>query len=485
VKIFLNNSLYLLIPEIIKIIATLFQGLIIAKIIGPENLGIISSSALIITYGVHLQLGIFNGLGLKIPYLIGKGESEVAKKEISEAATGVFLILIIIFPIVLIITFLVNEPIIKLGLLANYISLFFYQIFNIMQAKARFFYNMKTVSTSQILQTLSQFLIYVTLVYFFGIVGAFVGIAIYYIPPIIFLYLKKERIHWHLNKNTIKNLIKNGFPWMVSGSIFSVTRTLDKLSIITIIGTAGLGFYTIAFNLTTILTQLPIKIASLLNQYLREAKGAQLKNHELWYMVDYIITISLLAIIPLSLLTKHLSYFIIEYFLFEYRVSLELIDLMHFAIFFLVIYHYVYQFLVSIDNKKLTIKFQILGLLCSALIYFIFGITIGNLFGTTLAFIVSSVIICSLLLVGLIKCGIRIKMSSIIKYVSLFISLLSFSYFSSYEFLTSIFQPNSLPLLLFVIFYDLGILALMINIILKIPRNESTVNFFNRNFVIN
>jgi len=341
---------------------------------------------------------------------------------------------------------------------------------------------MKTVFFSQIVQIISQALIYITSVYFFGVAGAFIAIAIYYVPPIIYLILKNEGIRWSFSQRSVKKLISSGFPWMLSGLIFTLFRTFDRWSVLILVGTSGLGFYTISSNLAGVLSQMPVKIASLLNQYLREARGAGLTENKLWEKVDGILIITLLILIPLTLFVKHLSYLIINNYLIEYKESIILIDLSLYAAYSLSIFHFAYQFMISINQKTIMVKYQVLSLFLSVLVFIIVAVFKGDLIGVALSFVLTSVFLGILSLIAVSKAGIPANLISYKQYFFSFVVLLLLSSLTNHNSVIFYVTNNTIFSYIGLFIFDAGVFTFILIFVRKMSFKPDFNNFFNRKF---
>ena len=123
---FFQQSSMLLIPDLIKIITTVISSIFLAKIFGPERLGIYAAAALAMTYGTLLHLGIKNGAGLQVPFFIGKGEFNFADQCVNSSITGILAILFLFTaPFGFLIYYFVDNYELMVGLYLTWISLFF------------------------------------------------------------------------------------------------------------------------------------------------------------------------------------------------------------------------------------------------------------------------------------------------------------------------------------------------------------------------
>ncbi|KKX51739.1 hypothetical protein [Sphingobacterium sp. IITKGP-BTPF85] len=60
--------------SVVKALATLTTGFIIARFIAPNDFGLWSTFSLLISYALVFQGGVINGLNLELPLSLGKGD---------------------------------------------------------------------------------------------------------------------------------------------------------------------------------------------------------------------------------------------------------------------------------------------------------------------------------------------------------------------------------------------------------------------------
>ena len=313
---FIRQSSALIIPDLIKIITTVITSIFLAKILGPEQLGVYSSAALVMTYGVLLHSGIKNGTGLNIPILIGKGLQKESEITLRHAMSGIIAILIITTPVFVVITYsLIHRNDLLIGMLIIWSSLFLYEIYNMIEAQARLNYRIKTVFYSQTILVISRLCLIIILSMYFGILGAFIALFVSYIPSLVYLiYIKKEIIKFEFSMQGAQELIKVGFPLLFAGILMTVFTSLDRLFILSGIGIENLGYYTFIVGMTTVIAIIPAKIASFMSQYLREALGANVNQNKLSEVTGILYISSLIILVPIVLIIYHLGVYIIRLF---------------------------------------------------------------------------------------------------------------------------------------------------------------------------
>jgi len=401
---FFRHLIALSVPEAINAILKVFLGLITAKILGPENLGIVSAVGMVMVFGSLLQGGILDGLALKIPLLIGKNKKTEAIRQINVAYTSVLSILLMLLPFFLFATwFLFEDELVIKGIIANALALILFEYYQVIEGKPRFFYNFRVVYYSKLIFVTFNFIITTAGVILFGIHGLFVSLIIVYLPPIFYLvFVKRESLNFDMNFNITKDLIYLGFPILLSGMIYTLFMTVDRWFIITYYGAGQLGYYSVMISVSAVLLLVPIKFVSILTQYLREKVGKGMKKRPIFEIVFSSMLIFVLILSPLVYIVGDLVVALIRFYLTEYSATIPLVRL-------LLIYTLLSGallignvFFVVTDNKKYLLIIQLLSVIIAIIfnavaVYSDLGL-VGIAQATMLTVIAS--IILSLLFIG-------------------------------------------------------------------------------------
>lgn len=408
---FIRQSAALIFPDLIKIITTVVTSIFLAKILGPVQLGVYSSAALVMTYGVLLHFGIKNGTGLNIPILIGKGLQEESEITLRHAMSGIIAILIITTPVFLVITYsLIHRNDLLIGMLITWSSLFLYEIYNMTEAKARLNYRIKTVFYSQTILVISRLFLIIVLSMYFGLLGAFIALIASYIPSLVYLvFIKREKIKFQFSIQGTTELIKVGFPLLFAGILMTVFTSLDRLFILSDIGIEKLGYYTFIVGMTTVIAMIPAKIASFMSQYLREAIGANVDKNKLSEVTGILYISSLIILAPIVLMIYHLGIYIISGYLDEYKLSIDFLDILIFSSLNLTAFHFYSQYLVALGAKKELIYAQIYALILALIFYCLAMWMQKGLYGFSFANLLSSSSLSLMMLIFSYKSGAKLR----------------------------------------------------------------------------
>lgn len=481
---FFQQSSMLLIPDLIKIITTVISSIFLAKIFGPERLGIYAAAALAMTYGTLLHLGIKNGAGLQVPFFIGKGEFNFADQCVNSSITGILAILFLFTaPFGFLIYYFVDNYELMVGLYLTWISLFLYEIYNMAEAKARLNYRIKNVFYSQIFLHITRIFLLLYLAATFGLIGAFIGLIVCYVPSLVYLYLNGERIYFSWDYEEIFKLIKIGFPLMLAGLLMTLFISIDRWIIISFIGIDQLGYYTFVIGITGVITIIPQKIASFLSQYIREAVGADVDIKIIIKATGIVYFLCLVLLAPCILMIYHSGIYLISGFLVEYKESIPLFDVLIYASFFLTTYYFYSQLLVGLNLRKELLISQGLSLiflifanfLALKLGYGLMGIAFASLCGSL--FLSFSVVYAAYKKIGTLK-------NSMIGYsiLSILITVIVFNIIdiSSLTNITNLYE--GMNTFFKIIAIDFVFLIFILIIIIKLNITKSVMGFLRRDF---
>lgn len=368
---FFNDTSSLILSDIIKIVLTLITGLISAKVLGPVALGVTAACALIFRFGPLLNIGILAAMGQEVTKLISKNKLSDADDVLNISLTGI-IIIFLIASFVTIFFSLTNLSDINLiiGIFLNIFGLFFFQIYNILEARAKFNFRIKTVAKSQIICSVTNFIITVSLIKSMGVYAVFLASLFSYIPSLVYLiFYKKEKISLKWNFQKVSSLIHYGFSIYFGGSCILFAMSLDRVFILADVGIDSLGIYTATSSLALIITFIPMKLANFMYQYLRDAYVKKYSVRALWNNLSLLLSLTIILCIPIIIIMNELVIFLFNTYLESYVSGIELIKFFMLAVLSSILYHFSWSFLMAIDKKEYILFPQLLTLISSLLIY--------------------------------------------------------------------------------------------------------------------
>ncbi len=215
-----------------------------AKLLGPENWGLITLLSLFATYSSMFTFGVSNGMGILLPVALGKNQ----KKEnyIAENAFWCLVFSFIIIGLVQIFFIIkVKIPLSYFLFLAAYT--FSIQLLNFLKVYLRSHQNFTLFSYAYLFQTM------LLLMGFYLIkidINYLMILSLINLFTVIFIYsrIKEKEQKWSVNKNQIIALIKVGFPIMIAGIVGELLLSTDRLLISYFFDNIELGLYGFASN---------------------------------------------------------------------------------------------------------------------------------------------------------------------------------------------------------------------------------------------
>ena len=357
---FLKNSLFNSLPELLNIFLKFPVGLITAKLLGPENLGTTAAIGLIYLYSVLLQLGATDGMALKVYSLKRDSGSYDKLRQIYISSSYIFVntILIVASVLLLIILniFYTFDYIVWIGIYANILIAFIYQYFQFSQSFARFDYNFKSISIVRIIDYIFKAFITIVLVYFYGLIGFFIALFFGYLLGAIFAKrLLNPEFKLIFNKKVIKETIYLGFPILLIGAVLTLFQSVDRWFILKSLGTTELGYFTIMFTFSGMMLLVPTRILSVVIQYVREYyfKTKDIVTIHFGFIEFIFIFIALNTV--LIFISKEFVFYLFKYFLVQYQVSYDFINPMFTVSYFIGAFHILSAYFVIVDKKKYTL----------------------------------------------------------------------------------------------------------------------------------
>jgi Membrane protein involved in the export of O-antigen and teichoic acid len=246
----------------------MINSIIANRYIAPSDMGAIQSVLLIITYVNFLQLGVFNGLNRNIAYYKVQKKHVTVQKMVD---TSYFVSKIIAITSFILgacyLTYLIicnRQPILIWGAVLLCIMLLFSPLTTHYDTTFRSGQEFKTLGFIKVKESV-VYLVTTVLPVFWGYIGYIISQASKTIVGYI-LRREKEPFQYEHQQNleSYKELVRVGFPLLVSGYIWTLLMVVDQTYIVLYLGNEQLGLYTIARQCTAAFSVLPGAINSLL-----------------------------------------------------------------------------------------------------------------------------------------------------------------------------------------------------------------------------
>lgn len=399
--------------------------MVTAKVLGPENLGIVATAGMVLSYGVLIQGGILDGLGLKIPLLIGEKKEKEALKYLNAGYTSViFLVIISTIIFVALAPLFIHDRVILIGAIANAGALLAYEIYQIKEGRARLFFRFQTVFYSKLIYTFSRLIFVVVFCIYWGVYGMFAATILVYLPSYIYLRYKKENLGWVFNFNLSFELVQLGFPLLLAGAIFTLFQTIDRWFIIINYGAGSLGYYSIIATLAGMVLMVPIKFVSLLTQYLREQKGKGISDTALWEYVSVFMVVGIILFVPIIAGACNAAYGLFKFYLTQYDKTIPLVRILLLSCLIMSIFHVASAFLVVTDRKRYLLIAQFIAILFAAGFNWL-AVEMGmSLRGIALATLASNIVLVAFIFYFIQRSGVTVaqmKVNQVVFIVAIYL----------------------------------------------------------------
>lgn len=238
--------------SLIKYVALGFgfiKGIINAKFLGPELLGILGNLTLVLGYCSYANLGVLNSMNRE--YVLYKDKNnEKAQKVLNTAFT--FLILISsTFLLFSIGALFIYRNIYGVYLALIFIIAIFDQFRSYYTNYFRLHDNYKLINLIEVIYSIISFVITIILIHSLKIFGVLIAMLICGIVILIVGFIKTKNIKFGIDKQILKILIEVGIPLLIYNLGFYILTTIDRWIIIKYYTQVDLGYYTFANSMVS------------------------------------------------------------------------------------------------------------------------------------------------------------------------------------------------------------------------------------------
>ncbi len=304
----------------------LLAGVVVARILGPELKGTWNGLYLIIAYSVFYSLGAVHALGRELPLLLGSGKQEEAREAKDVGFTFTLLAHSAVAASVVGYAWLaepfsalVNRGLIFVGcvVLADGITAY---TATVTRAEQRF--------GAYALITSSKGIVYAALVvlgaWMYALEGVYLALllsSLFALIPCWFVDLRERR--WIWNRKILRTLLRSGIAIAAYSGGFVLLLSIDRVIVLSALGTTALGFYGIGLLFFQTLMVVPNSVMQFVGPRVLHRFGAgkgdldSLKQH---LGIPLLLQSSLIGtIVPVAVLAAPL---LIELILPEYRQAI-------------------------------------------------------------------------------------------------------------------------------------------------------------------
>ena len=254
--------------------------------IGPADLGVWRSLALIQTYSPLLLAGIIHGMSREFPYNLGRGNPEIAHRQVACAAaislSGAGLVLMGCLATAAAMTSSSMELRFSLVGLAICVSTQFYRLF----LQATFRTNQAFIKLTRLYIIESTLnIVSLVLVIKWGYYGYVVKLAsVEIIMTILSHYHRPVKVKPQFLWEEVPNLIKVGIPIFLFGYVNSIIATFPRMLMLLKNGTSTVGLYTPAESVLVMIMLLPNSVSQYIYPKMTYQYGKTSNPSQLWNM---------------------------------------------------------------------------------------------------------------------------------------------------------------------------------------------------------
>lgn len=315
----------------------IFSGFFTYKYIEPSILGIWALFTVYEIYATFSRLGIINGLGRELPYILGRNQTKKAKELASSALFYTILsniLLLIFIPV-----FLMNERFnwhdinYQLAFYVMLLRLLFSSYTSYLSVTFRTSSNFDSLTRIQNILSLVR-LASLFLVVFFSFKGLLFRELILSLLEMLLFHIKRPmKICPKFRVRALVELFKIGFPLFLTSYTIGFVDTFPRLYIIHFGDIEELGLFSPIVIMLGLAILLPNAISSYMYPKMSFEFGRSNDRRELWNIVKFTALSSFVSGIPLFLAVYLFSDLIIEVFP-KYESAIPYIKISSFSLLF-------------------------------------------------------------------------------------------------------------------------------------------------------
>lgn len=345
-----------------------FTGILVRRVLGPTMMGIWTALTVFLGYCLYGNLGINGALFKEIPFLMGKGQAELAQETQNIIFTFTLAIGTVLSVLIFIGSFIVKSfypPVAIAGLRAVAVIVFLTFIYNFLLVSGRAYKKFIFLSKLAIVNEICMLVFVAALVLKFNIYGIFAAVILTLIINITYaLWYLKPRLHMQFEKKRLFYLIRLGFSLVIWGVALNTVLSMDKIMAIKLLGAKALGFYSIAIMVFMFAFGAAKRFGTVMFPVMQEIYGA---SNQAASLEKYVIKPNLILSYLLPFFLGFFYLFVpvaVHYILPKYIEGIPSFKILMIGCFFVSLTPMLYSFLVAIDKQ---IKLSILTMISIAI----------------------------------------------------------------------------------------------------------------------
>lgn len=324
-KIFDSTSGMVFTVSIANILAAVFNiigGILVARLLLPEELGLFNSFSVFTGYIILSQIGIPNGLARELPFFLGRNDLKSVHKFASTAlffslTIGIFLIIIsIIFCV-----YFLYHSLFEYAFGSIIIGITSFQTFYVTKYLKVLYRSDSEFNKLAIIKIIVSIvsLVSIFFVYKYGFYGLGVRVLlIFLIDLLLSFYWRPIKVFPKWSFLTLKELFKVGAPIFFVSSVYGLWPTIQRTVILSIGGVKALGLFALAIIVQNMLSTVNNSISSVSFPKMTFAYGKGAKFVELMKIPAKFVAFSFLLYLLIALIGWFLLPIVVEWLLPNY-----------------------------------------------------------------------------------------------------------------------------------------------------------------------
>lgn len=284
-------------------VIAIVSGLIVARWLLPEELGVYNAFSIFTSYIILAQIGIPSGLSRELPFYFGKNEPDKALEFASTSKYFLLLISIIVFCFCSLVSiyffFTQNYPYAIGGLVIGVTSfqgIYVSKYLKVLYRSENHFFNLAKIDLiNSLINLISVFLVYKYLFYGLFIRAIVIALVDWYFTNKWKPITAKASFKW---KN-FKALSRVGMPIYFVANIYGLWPTFQRTFVLSVLGAKGLGLYALANIVQGMLSTFNNAISSMSFPLMSKAygEGKKLKDIMLIPFKPFLISFGVYTIL--------------------------------------------------------------------------------------------------------------------------------------------------------------------------------------------
>lgn len=315
-----------------------FSGFFTYRYIEPDKLGIWALFTVVEVYATITRLGIINGLGRELPYLLGKNDVSRAESYASTAlfySLGSNLFLFLLVPLLFAFkAFTLYNEYYLFSLLVILFRLLFSSYTSYLSVTFRTSKNFNDLSNIQNILTVLRVLS-ILLVVLYGFWGLLIReFIVNFFEMMLFHYKRPMKVLPRFNKNHLVNLFKVGFPLFLVSYAVSFIDTIPRLFLVTYGSVNQLGLFSPIVIMLGAALLIPNAISSYMYPKMSFEYGQNNDKKGLWRIVKLTAMASFASGFLIFILVFSLADYI-EFILPKYAEIIPYLKIASFSLLFI------------------------------------------------------------------------------------------------------------------------------------------------------